>query len=151
MFAPGSEEVVGWGASVDIPPTVSNEAVFEVLKHKMKHPEAYLPVRDVDCKQTEDGAGMRCQMTLQRTGARVAESIYHDGRGEVRFIEEGDKLEYVNKIVTKMDGSRHLEFFRRDIKTGEKVRWPVPKSTAINSIHKCLDAAAALKPGEKLS
>lgn len=145
-----SVETVGLGAGLDIPPEVSNEAVFEVLKHKIRHPDAYLPVGDVVVAPSADGLGVYRQMTLLSTGARITENIYHDGVGEVRFVVVDDPTEHVNKIVIGEDGSRRLEFYKRLTATGERVEWKAPMSVALGGIRKCLEAAAALKPGETL-
>ncbi len=138
MAAP--PEMTGLGVGVEIEPSLTSEAVWQVLLLKIQKPNLFLPVQDVFVRPSDDGAGTYREMTMTSTGARVTENIYA-APFEVRFVVVNDENEHVNIITTDAAGVRHLEFYKRVAASKERVPWAAPKAVALGGINAVLEMA----------
>lgn len=136
------------GATFEIEESLPTDKVWEVLLHKIKHPDQFLPVSDVVTRVSDDGLGTYREMSIALpTGGltRIIENIYaHKDALEVLFVVCGDVNEHVNAISVNADGKRVLEFYLRNAATKERVFWKVPKKIALGGILKVLEMARSL-------
>ena len=134
---------------VEIEPELSTDAIWAVLLEKIEQPDRFLPVKDISCRQSDDGKGTYLEMTTTfhaatgRPEQRVIENIYSyaEPTWEVVFEHTYDDDEVVNKIQIDGENARRLEFFLRNKITKERVNWQIPKAIGINGIRGVLEMA----------
>ncbi len=103
--------------------------VMTALKEKIVNPQRFLPVTNVQCRPSDDGAGTYREMALTGADGKtnvIVENIYHDNVGLVRFVVVDDANEHINVIECDAStGERRLKFGKRNSTTHEAVHWCV--------------------------
>jgi hypothetical protein len=135
---PQQPELVGTaGVSLEIDADLPTAHVMTALKEKIVNPQRFLPVTNVRCRPSDDGAGTYREMTVtmgDKTSVMI-ENIYHDNVGLVRFVVVDDPNEHINVIEhDAATGARRLKFGKRNSTTHEAVFWCVSDGAQLDAI-----------------
>jgi len=146
---------VGMGVKGNPIRGVSIDAVWVKMVLKIKHPEFFLPVKNV--KTQDFGSYVRREMVFAGKGHPLEGHVYKehiydtfDGRtGEIRFVivndeDEETDLEHVN-VLNKDPAT--IEYFQRKRSTGERVYWNAPRSAVEDAINKTVQMAGEIGMG----
>ncbi|ORY87842.1 hypothetical protein BCR37DRAFT_390357 [Protomyces lactucae-debilis] len=102
--------------------------LWESLVEKTTKPDRYLPVRDVTCRDNEDGSIYREMRLPGKDGSQgivMKENIYHDEQTKTVEFRNVDDANFVvvNRYVDLGDGAGgYIEYFVKDSE-GKMLGW----------------------------